>query len=89
MDMCNDCWLWHEPGEECPLTLVLPMIVPSDVTEDDVKANVPETAQVKFFRLPLTAVVIVRDREPFDSRKTVTAMKEWIGSTEPLDDVEW
>ena len=87
--LCDECWLHHEPGVEWPLTLVLAMIVPSEVTENDVVVNVPETAQVEFFRLAMTSVVIVRDRMPFDSRKVVTAMKEWIGSTEPLDDERW
>jgi len=75
--LCDDCWMPAHDGE-CPLTTLLPMIVPNMVTEDDVKAEVPEGVVVEFFRNVMTSVVIVRSQEPFDSRKVVAAMKTWI-----------
>jgi hypothetical protein len=78
--ICDDCWLGHEG--ECPLTTVLPMILPWEVTEDDVRVELPEDADVQFYRLDLVSVVIVQTKEPFDSRKVVAAMKTWIGESD-------
>lgn len=87
-DMCDECWLEAHEGD-CPLTTVLAMILPSGTPEEEVVAALPEGALVEFWHLPMTYVAMVHAGQPFDSRKVVTVMKEWVGSTEPLDDERW
>lgn len=86
-DLCDECWLEAHEGE-CPLTTVLAMILPSDTPEEEVIAALPDDVAVEFWHLPMSYVAMVHAKQPFDSRKVVTVMKQWLDS-EPLDDERW